>query len=227
MEKKNGVWHISENWFLNYIWMDNFLGIFCGLFGPNFAKEIPLFLNRIEPRDCKNKCAVVWGSLLGVFLTLTAFPLLVLANFWVFCAGCILLLVLTIVGAFFGFYLCWKSGDGERPFYPYKYFGEKKIPIALWEVCLFAGGVYLLIKYVEKFSDFVVSATTATVIAGCGLIQNQLFLTIFGAVLFVLAVICVLFYTDVGKIFREYLKDLKEKKCSLVVIVRKEKHEEK
>ena len=119
--------------------------------------------------------------------------------------NCVSLVV--IVGcAFLGHCVAFGSKRTEDAFfYPYKYWGSKRIPVAMWEICLSAIVLYLIFK----FSGEIVSVASS----------NIFWLIVLGLCLSI-SLPLFLFKTKAGELFRDWLKAKKQKICPPIVIER-------
>ncbi len=198
MRKENGVWHFGdsrfEKWFLKYIWNYNF-----GIFLTNFLKsenhkEFPVFP--------KTLCSLFWGSLIALILT----PIIAAITVFMICviSGCIL--AIWITDAFLGFY---PDFSLNTPHCPYKHWGKKRIPIAIWEVCAILLPVYILWNY----SGLVWKS--AKIVAGY---PSFIGWFCFFAGLAIYLFLFILFRTGTGKAFREFVVATKRKMCPLIII---------
>lgn len=188
MRKEVDGWHFKENWFLRNIWGSNSWCI-GGIGG--VSRSFP-----------KNLCSLFWGSIFGMLI---ATPCFFVVFIWI--------TIGVIIKGFFGFYP--DSRDVYLSSYPYKYIGgEKKIPVAAWEVCAIGYCVYILV------TDFVSWKNSAISLFGSlfGQLANSIALVIIVAATVIAGVFFFLFKTTAGKVIREYIKSAIQKVCPSVVI---------
>ncbi len=180
MRKENGVLYFKENWFLRNVW------------GVNFWAFIVIIGD--ERRYPKNLCSLFWGSLFGVFICIWV-------SLFVAACGWFVIAASTIVAVFCGFY-----PRKILDFFPYKHIGNRKIPVAAWEICAFLLGLYLVVKYGPIAVYLMANSTVVSVLA---------------SIIFIIFFLFFLFKTTPGKVIREYIKAVKRKVCPLVMIEKK------
>ncbi len=207
MRKENGVLYFRENWFLKYVWRFNSLHLANVLIDALFVFIGASCCVAGKPKFPKSLCSLFWGSLLGIILT----PFCFMAGIF----GCLILSALFVIeiilAAFFGYYF----NFAEKSFWPYKHWGEKRIPVAAWEVCAVPLGFYLIysaIKYSSAVAASIMMYSFSVVV-----LLGTLFLIGF------IGFLAYLFKTTPGKVAHEYIKAAKRKVCPLVVIEPSEK----
>ena len=214
MRKENGVWYFEGNWYLTYFWRANFRYLLSRLKDKSnwfFPSCILVALADSEkeekswPQDPKNLCHLIRGVLMSIFLVPFFVWMSLIFGLFIYCMW----LGIIVVCAFFGHYFDFKSagevGKKDSFFYFYKHWGSKRIPVAMWEICLSAIVLYWIFKFSGKIVFVASSNIFWLIVLGLGL---------------VISFFLFLFKTKAGELFRDWLKAKEQKICPPVVVER-------